>query len=216
MGMSTKNKSGIEFPSVLPSARTIEYPANRTIFSQEDRCTDVHYIAMGVVKLMLVSRRGRSGILGFLGAGDFFGEGCISGRASYLTSAIALVPTTVNVVKQKQMIEILEKEPAVCSRFIKYLLARNHRIEEDLIDHLFNSCERRLARTLLLLAQYDRGSTEALVLERITHDTLAEMVGSTRSRVSVFMNKFRRQGFIHYTRADGLKIYRSLSKVLEE
>jgi CRP/FNR family transcriptional regulator, cyclic AMP receptor protein len=171
---------------------------------------------MGVVKLMLVSKRGRSGILGFLGPGDFFGEGCISGRASYLTSAIALVPTTVNVVKQKQMIEILEKEPAVCSRFIKYLLARNHRIEEDLIDHLFNSCERRLARTLLLLAHYDKGSTEALVLSQITHDTLADMVGATRSRVSVFMNKFRRLGFIHYTRTGGLKIYHSLSRVLEE
>jgi CRP/FNR family transcriptional regulator, cyclic AMP receptor protein len=214
--MKSKKISGIDFPSVLPSAREIEYPPNATIFSQEERCTDVHYIKMGVVKLMLVSRRGRCGILGFLGPGDFFGEGCISGRASYLTSAIALVPTLVNVVKQKQMIEILEKEPQVCARFIRYLLARNHRIEEDLIDHLFNSCERRLARTLLLLAQYDKGSTEELVLAHITHDTLADMVGSTRSRVSVFMNKFRRLGFIHYTRTGGLKIYRSLSKVLEE
>ena len=214
--MSSKNKSGIDFPSVLPSAREIEYPPNGTIFAQEDRCTDVHYIRTGVVKLMLVSRRGRSGILGFLGPGDFFGEGCISGRASYLTSAIALVPTLVNVVKQKQMIEILEKEPQICARFIRYLLARNHRIEEDLIDHLFNSCERRLARALLLLAQYDKGSTEELILSQITHDTLAEMVGSTRSRVSVFMSKFRRLGFIHYTRTGGLKIYRSLSQVLEE
>jgi CRP/FNR family transcriptional regulator, cyclic AMP receptor protein len=214
--MSSKNKSGIDFPSVLPSASEIEYPPNGTIFAQEDRCTDVHYISTGVVKLKLVSRRGRSGILGFLGPGDFFGEGCISGRASYLTSAIALVPTLVNVVKQKQMIEILEKEPQVCARFIRYLLARNHRIEEDLIDHLFNSCERRLARTLLLLAQYDKGSTEELVLSQMTHDTLAEMVGSTRSRVSVFMSKFRKLGFIHYTRAGGLKIYRSLTQVLEE
>lgn len=214
--MSFKNQSEIDFPSVLPSVREIEYPPNGTIFSQEDRCTDVHYIKTGVVKLMLVSRRGRGGILGFLGAGDFFGEGCISGRASYLTSAIALVPTLVNVVKQKQMIEILEKEPQVCARFIRYLLARNHRIEEDLIDHLFNSCERRLARTLLLLAQYDKGSTEELVLSQITHDTLAEMVGSTRSRVSEFMSKFRRLGFIHYTRTGGLKIYRSLTQVLEE
>jgi CRP-like cAMP-binding protein len=214
--MSSAKNSGVAFPSALPSARTIEYPTNGTIFSQEDRCTDVHYIKMGVVKLMLVSRRGRSGILGFLGPGDFFGEGCLSGRASYLTSAIALVPTTVNVVKQKKMIEILGAEPAVCSRFINYLLARNHRIEEDLIDHLFNSCERRLARTLLLLAQYDKGSTEALVLSQITHDTLAEMVGSTRPRVSVFMNKFRKLGFIHYTRSGGLKIYQSLAKVLEE
>ena len=214
--MKSKKISGIDFPSVLPSAREIEYPPNAKIFSQEERCTDVHYIKTGVVKLMLVSRRGRCGILGFLGPGDFFGEGCISGRASYLTSAIALVPTLVNVVKQKQMIEILEKEPQVCARFIRYLLARNHRIEEDLIDHLFNSCERRLARTLLLLAQYDKGSTEELVLAHITHDTLADMVGSTRSRVSVFMNKFRRLGFIHYTRTGGLKIYRSLSKVLEE
>jgi CRP/FNR family transcriptional regulator, cyclic AMP receptor protein len=214
--MNATNKNGINFPLALPSVRTIEYPATRTIFSQEDRCTDVHYIKMGVVKLMLVSKRGRSGILGFLGPGDFFGEACISGRASYLTSAIALVPTTVNVVKQKQMIEILEKEPAVCSRFIKYLLARNHRIEEDLIDHLFNSCERRLARTLLLLAQYDKGSTEALVLSQITQDMLADMVGATRSRVSVFMNKFRKLGFIHYRRTGGLKIYHSLSRILEE
>jgi CRP/FNR family transcriptional regulator, cyclic AMP receptor protein len=214
--MASTKKGGIDFPSVLPSTRTIEYPAKGTIFSQEERCTDVHYIKMGVVKLMLVSGRGRAGILGFLGPGDFFGEGCISGRASYLTSAIALVPTTVNVIKQKQMIHILEKEPEVCARFIRYLLARNHRIEEDLIDHLFNSCERRLARTLLLLAQYDKGSTEALVLSQVTHDTLADMVGATRSRVSVFMNKFRRLGFIHYTRTGSLKIYHSLSRILEE
>ena len=96
------------------------------------------------------------------------------------------------------------------------MLSRNHRIEEDLIDHLFNSCERRLARTLLLLAQYDKGGTEALVFRRLTHDTLAEMVGTTRSRVSVFMSKFRRLGFIHYTRTGGLKIYHSLCQVLEE
>jgi len=214
--LNAKTNGGIEFPAVLPSSRIIEYPANGTIFSQEERCTDVHYIKAGVVKLLLVSRRGKSGILGFLGKGDFFGEGCIGGRASYLTSAITLVPTTVNVVKQKKMIEILGEEPTVCSRFINYLLARNHRIEEDLIDHLFNSSERRLARTLLLLAQYDRGGTEALVLAQITHDTLAEMVGTTRSRVSVFMNKFRKLGFIHYTRTGGLKIYQSLSRVLEE
>lgn len=214
--MKKVSKDGIDFPAGLPSARTIEYPANGTIFSQEDKCTDVHYIKMGVVKLMLVSRGGRSGILGFLGPGDFFGEGCISGRASYRTSAIALVPTTVNVVQQKKMIEILGEEPAVCSHFINYLLARNHRIEDDLIDHLFHSCERRLARTLLLLAQYDKGSTEALVLSQITQDNLAEMVGSTRSRVSVFMNKFRKHGFIHYTRGGGLKIYQSLRRVLEE
>jgi CRP/FNR family cyclic AMP-dependent transcriptional regulator len=214
--MSKTNPCEVEFPASLPLARTIEYPANGTIFSQEDKCTDVHYIKMGVVKLMLVSRRGKSGILGFLGTGDFFGEGCITGRASYLTSAVALVPTTVNVVGQKKMVEILGKDPAICSRFINYLLARNHRIEEDLIDHLFNSCERRLARTLLLLAQYDKGSTEALVLAQITQDTLAEMVGTTRSRVSVFMNKFRKLGFIHYTRTGGLKIYQSLSRVLEE
>jgi CRP/FNR family transcriptional regulator, cyclic AMP receptor protein len=214
--MSSTPKGGIDFPSVLPSSRIVEYPANGTIFAQEDRCTDVHYIKAGVVKLMLVSRRGRSGILGFLGKGDFFGEGCIGGRASYLTSAVALVPTTVNVVKQKKMIEILGEEPAVCSRFINYLLSRNHRIEEDLIDHLFNSSERRLARTLLLLAQYEKGGSEALVLTQITHDTLAEMVGTTRARVSVFMNKFRKLGFIHYTRTGGLKIYQSLKQVLEE
>jgi CRP/FNR family transcriptional regulator, cyclic AMP receptor protein len=214
--MTAKKKSDINFSSLLPSSRTIEYPADGTIFVQEDRCTDVHYIKHGVVKLMLVSRRGRSGILGFLGKGDFFGEGCIGGRASYLTSAIALVPTTVNVVRQKQMLEILGKEPQVCSRFINYLLSRNHRIEEDLIDHLFNSSERRLARTLLLLAQYDKGGTEALVLQQITHDTLAEMIGTTRSRVNVFMNKFRKLGFIHYNRTGQLKVYQSLATVLEE
>jgi CRP/FNR family cyclic AMP-dependent transcriptional regulator len=210
------DKAQVLFPAGLPVSEPVHYDAGETIFSQGDECTDVRYIEEGVVKLTLVSKRGRGGILGFLGRGDFFGENCLNGQAFYSTSAVALVPGSVMVINRKKMIRIINEEPAVCSRFINYLLARNHRIEEDLIDHLFNSCERRLARALLLLAQYDKGSTEELILSQITHDTLAEMVGSTRSRVSVFMSKFRRLGFIHYTRTGGLKIYRSLSQVLEE
>ncbi len=210
------DKAQILFPAGLPVSKPVQYEAGETIFSQGDECTDVRYIEEGVVKLTLVSKRGRGGILGFLGRGDFFGENCLNGQAFYSTSAVALVPGSVMVINRKKMVNIIENEPAVCSRFINYLLARNHRIEEDLIDHLFNSSEKRLARTLLLLADYDAGNSDVTIMSRINQDTLGAMVGTTRPRVNFFMNKFRKLGYIHYEKNGRLEVYKSLAKVLHD
>src|SRR5580692_5638927 len=154
------------FQKVL-SGKVVEYVPSKTIFSQGEQCKDVHYIQEGVVKLVLVSRRGRSGVLGFLGRGDFFGEACIGGHAIYQTSAITMVPSTIMLIERKKMTHLIEKEPHVCTQFINYLLSRNHRIEQDLIDHLFNSSEKRLARVLLLLADYDAGNSDVTIMSRI-------------------------------------------------
>jgi CRP/FNR family transcriptional regulator, cyclic AMP receptor protein len=210
------DKAPVVFPAGLPVSKPVHYDAGETIFSQGDECTDVRYIQEGVVKLTLVSKRGRGGILGFLGRGDFFGENCLNGQAFYSTSAVALVPGSVMVINRKKMVNIIENEPTVCSRFINYLLARNHRIEEDLIDHLFNSSEKRLARTLLLLADYDAGNADVTIMSRINQDTLGAMVGTTRPRVNFFMNKFRKLGYIHYDKNGRLEVYKSLAKVLHD
>jgi CRP/FNR family cyclic AMP-dependent transcriptional regulator len=210
------DKAQILFPAGLPVSKPVHYAAGETIFSQGDECTDVRYIEEGVVKLKLVSNRGRGGILGFLGRGDFFGENCLHGQAFYSTSAVALVPGRVMVINRKKMVKIINQEPAVCSRFINYLLARNHRIEQDLIDHLFNSSEKRLARTLLLLADYDAGNAAVTILSRINQDTLAEMIGTTRPRVNFFMNKFRKLGYILYDKNGRLEVYKTLAKVLHD
>jgi CRP/FNR family cyclic AMP-dependent transcriptional regulator len=210
------DKAQILFPAGLPVSKPVHYDAGETIFTQGDECTDVGYIEEGIVKLMLVSNRGRRGILGFLGRGDFFGESCLSGQAFYSASAMALVPGSVMVFNRKKMLRIITEEPAVCSRFINYLLARNHRIEEDLIDHLFNSSEKRLARTLLLLADYDEGHADMTFLSRINQDILGEMVGTTRPRVNFFMNKFRKLGYIHYDKNGRLEVYKTLAKVVHD
>jgi CRP/FNR family cyclic AMP-dependent transcriptional regulator len=202
------------FPKALPG-KVVEYLPSKTIFSQGEQCRNVHFIRQGVVKLVLVSKRGRSGVLGFLGRGDFFGEACIGGHATYQTSAITLVPSTIMAIDRKKMVHMIEKEPHVCKQFINYLLSRNHRIEQDLIDHLFNSSEKRLARTLLLLNEYEKGSENPSIIQILNQDTLAEMIGTTRPRVNFFMNKFRRLGYIHYKHNGGLAIYKSLSNVLQ-
>jgi CRP/FNR family cyclic AMP-dependent transcriptional regulator len=202
------------FATALPSKKTKEYRAGETIVSQGEDCTDVHYIEKGVVKLTLVSNRGKGAVLGILGDGDFFGEACISGDSVYSTSAITLVPSIVNVIKGKAMLRLVEEDPSVSAHFINYLLTRNRRIEQDLIDHMFNFSEKRLARTLLLLGQGRQASEVAPVLEKIGQDTLAEMIGTTRSRVNFFMNKFRKLGFIHYN--GGITVHDSLATVLNE
>jgi CRP-like cAMP-binding protein len=162
--------------------------------------------------LTLVSHRGRGGVLGILGAGDFFGESCITGQSVYLTSAVALVRSSVSKIKRKVMLRLVENDPEASKRFINYLLTRNLRMEQNLIDHLFNSSEKRLARTLLLLARSGAGGKLSPIIEKISQDTLAEMVGTTRSRINFFMNKFRKQGFIHYN--GGLTVHNSLARVL--
>jgi CRP-like cAMP-binding protein len=202
------------FSEALPARKIMEFRAGQTIISQGDECTDVHYIDEGIVKLTSVSNRGRGAVLGILGSGDFFGESCISGLSLYLTSAIALVQSKVSMIKRKAMMRLVEENPAVSMRFINYLLLRNLRMEQNLIDHLFNSSEKRLARTLLLLARSVDGGKLPPIFEKISQDTLAEMVGTTRSRINFFMNKFRKLGFIHYN--GGLKVHSSLAKVLDE
>jgi CRP-like cAMP-binding protein len=202
------------FSTAVPVRKIVDFKAGQTIISQGDECADVHYIDEGIVKLTSVSNRGRGAVLGILGSGDFFGESCISGQSVYLTSAVALVATTVSIIKRKAMMRLVEEDASVSMRFINYLLLRNLRMEQNLIDHLFNSSEKRLARTLLLLARSDEEGKLPPIFEKISQDTLAEMVGTTRSRINFFMNKFRKLGFIHYN--GGLKVHNSLSRVLEE
>jgi CRP-like cAMP-binding protein len=202
------------FSTALPARKITNFRAGETIVSQGEECTDVHYIDDGVVKLTSVSNRGRGAVLGILGSGDFFGESCISGQSMYLTSAIALVRSKVSIIKRKAMVRLVEEDPSVSMRFINYLLLRNLRMEQNLIDHLFNSSEKRLARTLLLLARSGDGGKLPAIFDKINQDTLAEMVGTTRSRINFFMNKFRKLGFIHYN--GGLKVHNSLARVLEE
>jgi CRP/FNR family transcriptional regulator, cyclic AMP receptor protein len=182
--------------------------------AQGDECSDIHYICEGIVKLTLVSKRGRSAVLGILARGDFFGEQCITGEATYLTSAVALVPTTIAIIKRQAMLRLVREDRSIAAQFLNYLLARNRRIQQDLIDHIFNSSEKRLARTLMLLSEYGETMHGESILKATSQDSLAEMVGTTRQRVNFFMNKFRRLGFIHYN--GGVKIHDSLRKVLQD
>src|SRR5258705_2304043 len=186
------------FSAALPARKIMDFRAGETIISQGEECTDVHYIDEGIVKLTSVSNRGRGAVLGILSSGDFFGESCISGQSVYCTSAVALLCTRVSIIKRKAMLRVLEEDPAGSMKFMNYLLLRNLRMEQNLIDHLFNSSEKRLARTLLLLARSGDGGKLSAIFDKINQDTLAEMVGTTRSRINFFMNKFRKQGFIHY------------------
>ena len=194
-------------------ARTIaQYRRSQKIFSQGDPATSVMYIQKGGVKLSVVSAVGKEAIVALLGPGDFFGEGCLAGLPFRMGTATAITPTTVLVIEKKEMIRVLHKEHKLSDRFIAYLLTRNIRVEEDLVDQLFNSTEKRLARTLLLLARYGKEDQPQKTLPKISQETLAEMVGTTRSRVNVFMNKFRKLGFIHYN--GGLKVHDSLLSVI--
>jgi len=194
-------------------ARTIaQYRRSQKIFSQGDPATSVMYIQQGGVKLSVVSAVGKEAIVALLGPGDFFGEGCLAGLPFRMGTATAITPTTVLVIERKEMIRVLHKEHKLSDRFIAYLLTRNIRVEEDLVDQLFNSTEKRLARTLLLLARYGKQDQPQKMLPKISQEALAEMVGTTRSRVNVFMNKFRELGFIRYN--GGLHVYNSLLSVV--
>lgn len=199
---------------LLGSSKTVKHAAGSTIVTQGERCSDVHYVQDGIVKLIAVSKAGRAAVLGILGQGDFFGEECINGQEAHSTSAVALVPTTTVVIRRETMLQLLEEDKAVASLFRNYLLARNHRIQQDLVDRMFNSSEKRLARILLLLANYQSSKKGPSILAAISQDNLAQMVGTTRQRINFFMNKFRRLGFIQYN--GGIKIYSSLRKILED
>jgi CRP-like cAMP-binding protein len=180
------------------SKKIVEYGRDEEIFSQGDRCDSVMYIQKGGVKLSVLSKTGREAVVAMLGPGDFFGEGCLAGQSLRIGSAMAITPSRVLVIEKSQMVKVLHDEHALSDRFIAHMLSRNVRIEQDLIDQLFNSSERRLARALLLLARYGKQEKPRQVVPRISQETLSEMVGTTRSRVNFFMNKFKKLGFIEY------------------
>lgn len=191
--------------------KVTKYARSALVFSQGDLATDVFYIQKGSVKLSVLSRTGKEAVVAILGPGDFFGEGCLAGQPRRMATASALSASTVLVVEKPKMLEVLHKETSLAERFLSHMLARNIRIEEDLIDQLFNSSEKRLARALLLLARYGK-EDQLLKLPKLSQETLAEMVGTTRSRINFFMNKFRDLGFIEYN--GELKINSSLLTVV--
>jgi CRP/FNR family cyclic AMP-dependent transcriptional regulator len=178
--------------------RVVEFPAKAHIYQQGDPADSVIYLQAGRVKISVLSAAGKEAVVGVLEPGDFFGEGCLAGQSVRMGSATAMLPSTVLIVGKKRMIRVLHDQHALSEMFMKYLLGRNIRIEEDLVDQLFNSSEKRLARTLVLLARYGKAEKEDRVIPRISQEVLAEMVGTTRSRVNFFMNKFRKLGFIEY------------------
>ncbi len=192
----------------------VQYGREETIFTQGDTCEEVFYIQTGGVKLSVLSKTGREAIVAMLGPGDFFGEGCLAGQSLRMGSATAITPSVILLVPKGQMVELLHKQHAMADRFISHMLTRNIRIEEDLIDQLFNSSEKRLARTLLLLARYGKPHKPIRMVPKISQETLAEMVGTTRSRVNFFLNKFKKLGFIDYNGEQPIQINNSLLSVV--
>jgi CRP/FNR family transcriptional regulator, cyclic AMP receptor protein len=216
MGRIKKRPSGIgdhDFLKAAGVARQVAaYKASRVIFSQGDEGTSVMFIQKGTVKLSVVSNTGKEAVVGLLESGDFLGEGCLAGQRRRMATATAMTPTTILVIDKQEMAGQLHDNPQFADRFLTHMLARNIRIEEDLVDQLFNSSEKRLARALLLLARYGEQEKPPRVLPRLSQEVLAEMIGTTRSRVNFFMNKFRKLGFIEYN--GGLKINNSLMSVV--
>jgi len=191
--------------------RVIKYARSAVVFSQGDPATHVFYIQKGSVKLAVLSKAGKEAVVGILGQGDFFGEGCLAGQPRRMATAAAMSATAVLAIEKPEMLRVLHSEPALADRFLAHMLARNIRVEEDLVDQLFNSSEKRLARALLLLARYGTES-EQLLLPKVSQETLAKIVGTTRSRVNFFMNKFRDLGFLEYDNA--ITVHRSLLTVV--
>jgi len=192
--------------------KIVEFKRKETIFSQGDASGSVMYIQRGGIKLSVVSKTGKEAVVAILGPGDFLGEGGLAGQPLRMATAMAVTPATVLVIDKKEMFRVLHAEHTLSDRFITYMLQRNIRTEEDLIDQLFNSSEKRLARTLLLLARYGKEDKPQRVIPKISQETLAEMVGTTRSRVNFFMNRFRQMGFIKYN--GGLQVNNSLLSVV--
>src|SRR6202790_1602900 len=192
--------------------RIVEYQKSEKIYSQGESTNDVLYIQKGGIKLSVVNEVGKEAVVAMLGPGDFFGEGGMAGQLVRMGTATAITSTTLLVIEKKEMIRLLHTEHAFSDRFLAYMLSRNIRIEEDLVDQLFNSSEKRLARTLLLLAQYGKQDQPQKMVPKVSQEMLAEMIGATRSRVNFFMNKFKKLGFIKYN--GGLHIDASLLNVV--
>ena len=200
--MAPRKPRAFDAQAFLESAglgkRVVTYAKGAVIFSQGDPSESVMYLRQGGVRLSVVSHLGKEAVVGMLGPGDFLGEGALAGHPVRLETATATLPSSVVVVSRQKMQELLHTQPTFSDRFIGHMLMRNARLEADLVDQLFNSSEKRLARTLLLLARYGKGDMVQQVLPNVSQETLAEMVGTTRSRVNFFLNKFRRLGFIEY------------------
>ncbi len=201
------------FLAVVGEGRSnLAVPAGRTVFAQGGPADAVFYLQRGKIKLSLLSPRGKEAVIAILGASDFFGEGCLAGQTVRMASATAMAPSTLMRIEKGAMIRALHDRPELSEKFIAHLLSRNIRIEEDLTDQLFNSSEKRLARVLLLLANFGKEGAPLAINPNISQETLAEMIGTTRSRVSFFMNRFRKLGYIDY---DGqIHVHKSLINVL--
>ena len=201
------------FLSTIDGGRKIVAVSKKqTIFGQGDSSDAVFYIQKGKVKLTVVSKTGKEATIGVLNEGDFFGEGCLTGQPLRMCSATAMTDCTVMRIDKKSMLEVIHRERAFSDMFVAYLLARNIRYEEDLVDQLFNSSEKRLARILLLLAHFGKEGKPEVAIPKISQETLAEMVGTTRGRVSFFMNRFRKLGFVRYN--GELEVHSSLLDVV--
>jgi CRP/FNR family transcriptional regulator, cyclic AMP receptor protein len=215
--MSVKKKRDFDLKAFLATIgegrKFVFVPKKQTIFAQGDPSDAVFYIQNGKVKLTVVSNDGKEATIGILSEGDFFGEGCLAAQSRRMGSATALTDAAVLRIEKSAMMRVLHREHTLSDMFVAYLLARNIRYEEDLVDQLFNSSEKRLARILLLLAHFGKEGTPETVVPKIGQETLAEMVGTTRSRVSFFMNRFRKLGFIDYN-SKGLQVHSSLLNVV--
>jgi CRP/FNR family cyclic AMP-dependent transcriptional regulator len=214
--LKRKGKLAFDAQAFLDSAgvarKVRTFKRAEVVYSQGNDATSVMYLQKGGVKLTVVNEVGKEAVVGILGPGDFFGEGSLAGQKVRIGTATSITPSTVLVIEKSEMFKVLHEEHALSDRFIRFMLARNIRIEEDLVDQLFNSSEKRLARTLLLLARYGKEDEPHGVLPHMSQETLAEMIGTTRSRVNFFMNKFRTLGFIKYN--GGLRINTSLLSVV--
>jgi CRP-like cAMP-binding protein len=194
-------------------ARTIaEFRRGESIYSQGEAAESVMYVQKGGVKFSVVNGSGKEAVVAMFGPSDFFGEGCMAGQSIRMGTATAITPTTLLVIEKDELLRVLHTEHELSDHFISYMLAHNIRVEEDLMDQLFNSSEKRLARTLLLLARYGKQDQPDRILPKVSQETLAEMIGTTRSRVNFFMNKFRKLGFIEYN--GKIKVNKSLLSVV--
>jgi len=190
----------------------VNYRPPERIFAQGDPANAVYYIQEGQVKITVVSRQGKEAVIGILRAGDFFGEGCLAGQPARMASASAMSECSIMRLEKAALVRALREEPEFSEIFLMHVLSRNIRFEADLVDQLFNSSEKRLARVLLLLANFGKAGEPQIVIPKISQETLAEIIGTTRSRVSFFMNRFRKMGFIHYN--GGLEVHSSLLNVV--
>jgi CRP/FNR family transcriptional regulator, cyclic AMP receptor protein len=202
-----------KFLANVDGGRTISnYVKNQAIFSQGDVADSVFYIREGKVKVTIRSDQGKEAVVAIHGKGDFFGEGCLNGQPQRLASTVAMADSAVMGITKAAIVRVLRKQPKFAEKFMSHLLARNARVEEDLVDQLFNSSEKRLARALLLMANFGKEESPEPVIAKVSQAMLAELVGTTRARVSTFMNKFRKLGFVEYN--GDMKVHPSLLNVV--